>query len=130
MATNVVVISGRLTRDAELKHVKEYALVQFTLAFDKGYKERKHPCFVDCKWWGKGAEAINQYLVKGKQVTVTGSWDVETWTGNDGQQKRKDLIDVSSVELGANARSDGNGADRPDFSEPPMEAFAGGDIPF
>jgi len=132
MGTNVVVISGRLTRDAELKQVAGYDLATFTIAFDKGWGDKKHAIFVDCKWWGKGAKAIAQYMTKGKQVTVTGEWDCEKWKGNDGVDRKKDLIEVKGVELGANPGGGmGGGADRPEQSEPPMSAFDDTkDIPF
>jgi len=131
MGTNVMVIGGRLTRDAELKSVSGYDLSTFSVAFDVGWGDRKHAVFLDCKWWGKGASAINQYMTKGKAVTITGSYDIEKWKGNDGVDRQRSILVVLNVELGANAaNSNGNGADRPAPSEPPMDAFGGDDIPF
>lgn len=110
--TNVVVISGRLTHDAELKDAGGYSLCTFSIAFDVGWGDRKHAVFVECKWWGKGAVAILEYLTKGKRVTVTGAWDCEKWKDNHGQERKKDLIVVSGVELGPGGQQQG-GADRP-----------------
>lgn len=128
MGTNVMVIGGRLTRDAMLKNVSGYSLAEFSIAFDVGYGQRKHAVFLDCKWWGKGAEALAQYMVKGKAVTVDGEYDVEKWKDAHGVDHQKSIMIVSHVSLGANAQNNEAGAERPVQTEPPLEAFE--DIPF
>lgn len=115
MATNVIVISGRLTADPELKKVGEYDLLTFSIAFDVGWGDKKHAVFVPCKLWGKRGPAILQYMHKGKSVVVTGSWDCEKWKDKDGVEHRKDIINCSDVELGADPKG-GYGA-----SEQPMQ---------
>lgn len=127
--TNVCVFSGRLTKDAELKQVASYDLLTFSIAFDVGYGDRKHPVFLECKQWGKQGAAIQQYMTKGKSVIVTGEYDVEKWKGSDGVDRQKSILNVRNTELGASPKNQGEGSDRPAPSEPPMDAF-GGDIPF
>lgn len=126
-----MVIQGRLTRDAELKNVAAgYDLSQFSVAFDVGWGDRKHAVFLDCKWWGKGAAAINQYMTKGKQVTIDGEYDVEKWKGNDGVDRQKSIMIVKNVSLGPGPQNQGEGADRPTEMAPPDTAFDKDDIAF
>lgn len=115
MSTNVAVVSGRLTRDVEMKVVGDYDLAQFSIAFDVGWGNRRHTVFIDCKFWGKGARSVSTYLLKGKAVTVTGYWDCERWTGNDGQERSKFLIVVNSLELGGGGKAERD-IDPPDYT--------------
>jgi len=70
---NHVVLVGRLTRNAELKYTNNGSAVsKFGLAINQRRKkddqwvDEAH--FFDIVLWGKTAESLNQYLVKGKQV--------------------------------------------------------------
>ena len=68
---NHVVLVGRLTRDAELKYIPSgQALSKFSIALNRKRKNGDQwvdeANFFDIVLWGRQAEAINQYLVKGK----------------------------------------------------------------
>ena len=72
---NHVVLVGNLTRNAELKYTNSgMAISTFSLAVnqrrkkDEQWVDEAH--FFDVEYFGKAAEAVNQYLVKGKQVGV------------------------------------------------------------
>ena len=72
---NVVVLVGRLTRDSELKYTKSgMPIARFSLAVNRSKKQGDEwideACFFDIDFWGKAAEAINRYLLKGQQVGV------------------------------------------------------------
>ena len=79
---------ARLGRDAELRHAGRDStpVVNLSLAFD--YRDRdnqKEVQWVEGALWGRQAEALEQYLTKGREVFVSMS-DVhmETYEGRDG----------------------------------------------
>ena len=73
---NSVIISGRLTRDAEVRYAENKAAVaRFTLAVDSPYKkpgEDTKADFITCVVFGKKAEAIDNYTKKGTKLMVRG----------------------------------------------------------
>jgi len=75
---NSVSLLGRTTREIELKG-NETKFCSFSLAVNRRTKE-KETDFINCKAFGKTAEALSQYVQKGNQIAVegriqTGSYD-------------------------------------------------------
>ncbi len=100
---NHVVLVGRLTRNAELKYTTGGGAVsKFGLAVnqrrkkDEQWVEEAH--FFDVVVWGKTAEALNQYLVKGKQVGIEGQLRQSRWE-QDGQARSRVEISATNVML-------------------------------
>lgn len=68
-----IVIAGRLGKDAELRRTQDgTAVLNFTVAVDDGYGERKGTLWFDCSLFGKRGEALERHLSKGNAVTVSG----------------------------------------------------------
>ena len=68
---NTVVLSGRMTKDPELKYTSGgKANVRFTLAVQRTKDEAD---FVNCVAWEKTAETIVEYFRKGSPILVQGS---------------------------------------------------------
>ncbi len=100
---NHVVLVGRLTRNAELKYTNNGSAVsKFGLAINQRRKkddqwvDEAH--FFDIVLWGKTAESLNQYLVKGKQVGIEGQLRQNRWE-QDGQARSKVEIFATNVML-------------------------------
>jgi single-strand DNA-binding protein len=98
---NKVIIVGRLTRDAELKYTSNgFAVCKFSLAVNRRRKSGdqwvEEANFFDVVLWGRTAEALNQYLVKGKQVAVEGELRQNRWE-QDGQPRSK--VEISAINL-------------------------------
>ena len=89
--------------------------------------------------WGKSAEALNEYLVKGKQIYVEGKLQTRSWDDKDGNKRytteiKADRITLlgsgggggrSSMDRGGSTGGGGGGAE-----EPPMQPITDDDIPF
>ncbi len=110
---NHVILVGRLTRDAELKYTSGgMAVCKFAIAVNRRRKEGEQwveeAHFFDIVLWGRSGEAINQYLVKGKQVAVEGELRQSRWE-QDGQAKSRVEIMANNVQLlGGGAAGSGN----------------------
>ena len=138
---NHVVLVGNLTRNAELKYTNSgMAISTFSLAVNQRRKkddqwvDEAH--FFDVEYFGKAAEAVNQYLVKGKQVGVEGSLRQDRWE-KDGQARSKVKITASNLMLlggrpqgqAPGAGSAPSGGQEPVEGGPPADTFED-DIPF
>lgn len=100
---NHVTIIGRLTRDAELKYTAGgQAVCKFSIAVNRRKKSGdqwiEEANFFDVVLWGKSGEAVNQYLVKGKQIAVEGELRQDRWE-QDGQNRSKVEIMANNVQL-------------------------------
>jgi len=100
---NRVVIIGRLTRDAELKSLASAQTVaKFSIAVNRKKRQGDEwvdePNFFDIVLWGRMAESLHQYLVKGKAVAVDGELRQDRWT-QDGQNRSKVEIIANNIQL-------------------------------
>ena len=93
-SVNRVILVGNLGRDAELKYTPSGAAVSnFSIATSESWKdknsgERKEKT----EWhrivlWGKTAENLSQYLLKGKQIYVEGRLETRQWEDKEGQKR-------------------------------------------
>ena len=111
---NIVVLVGRLTRDAELKYTNSgQPICRFSVAVNRSRKQGEQwvdeASFFDVDYWGKGGEAVNQYLVKGKQVAIEGELRQDRWD-QDGQARSKVIINASNVQLLGGSSTSNNAA--------------------
>jgi single-strand DNA-binding protein len=105
MATDInhVVLVGRLTRDAELKYTANgMAVCKFSIAVNRSRKNGdqwvEEVSYFDITLWGRSGEALNQYLVKGKQVGIDGELRQNRWE-QDGQKRSKVEIVANNLQL-------------------------------
>ena len=132
---NHVVLVGRLTRDAELKYTGTgMAVSNFSLAINRRRKsgdewvEEAH--FFNVVVWGRVAEALSPYLVKGKQVGIQGELRQNRWE-QDGQPRSRVEINASNVQLlgGRGQTATSGGETEYEAPPPPSDDFED-DIPF
>jgi single-strand DNA-binding protein len=132
MDVNHVVLIGRLTRDAEYKVLSSgQAVCNFSIAINRrkkvGEQWEDEPHYFDIVLWGKQADSLNRYLVKGKQVAIDGELRQDRWQ-QDGQNRSKVIVSALNVQLlGGGANSGGGGSssnyDAPSYnSEPARDA--------
>ena len=100
---NNISITGRLTRDQELKYTASGAAIgKFAVAVDRRVKQGdswvKQASFFDCVIFGKMAESLGQYLTKGKQVGISGEMVQNFWE-SEGQKKSRWEVIVRELAL-------------------------------
>lgn len=120
---NTLALIGRVTRDAELRYTSTgTALSSFTIAVNRSVKKgdqwTDEASFIDLTVWGKTAENLNKYLVKGTQVAVQGSLEQQRWE-KDGQKFSKLAVHVDSVQLIGGKRESSGSTSQPQSGPPP-----------
>ena len=94
---NKVIISGRITRDAEMKFLASgNAVSDFGFASNRKFSDKEETTYVDCTLFGKKAESLNQYMIKGKNLILEGRLRLESWE-KDGQKRSKLSLVVDDV---------------------------------
>jgi single-strand DNA-binding protein len=79
------ILMGNLTRDPEVKFLASGKVVgDFSIAVNERYKKEdgtviESVSYFDCQAWGKTAETIKQYLVKGNPIFVECRIKQESW---------------------------------------------------
>lgn len=116
---NVGIFVGRLGKDAELKQFDGKNVINFSVAVDIGYGDKKDTLWVDCAKWGEKTGII-AYLKKGQQVAVQGEIGLRKWDGGATVTLR-----VGNVELLGGKSEPKNATSIPANSEPPK-----GDTPW
>ncbi len=152
---NVVVITGNLTRDPELRHTGGgTAVCDLRVAVNSRRKDPQSgewvdkPNYFDVTVWGAQGENCATYLAKGRPVAIEGRLDWREWEAKDGGKRQAVQIIANTVQFlgsrdgGGGGNGNGGGftprgdvpADTSDFEGAPAGAGAGGggedDIPF
>lgn len=85
---NFIVISGRLTKDPDVRLTPEgLSIARYTLAVDRPKRKDQEAKadFFNCTAFGKNAEFAEKYLKKGTKILIDGSMQQENYKGKDGQ---------------------------------------------
>lgn len=95
---NVIILTGRLTRDPELKFGQSgKAYSRFTLAVDRPMQKGEAD-FINCVAFGKTAELIGEYLRKGRKAGVTGRLQMGKYEVNGEKRTSYDVV-VDTIEF-------------------------------
>ena len=140
---NVVVITGNLTRDPELRHTPSgTAVCSLRVAVNTRRKDNQtgewteKPNYFDVTVWGNQGESCAQYLSKGRPVGIDGRLEWREWEAQDGSKRQAVEIIADSVQF-LGGRQDAEGG-QPQFVPSGAQAenadFGGSaaddDIPF
>ena len=112
MSINRVMISGNLTRDAELRSTQSgMSMLGMGVAVNDRRKNQKTgewedwPNFVDCTMFGTRAEKLQPYLTKGSKVALDGKLRYSSWESG-GQRRSKLGVIVDDLEFMSSRRDD------------------------
>lgn len=126
---NTVALVGRITQDVKLQFTgRDMPYIFFAVAVNRSVKKgdqyEEEPSYIDCKLYGKSAEALEKYLTKGKLVSLDGSLRQNRWE-KDGQKFSKLEVIVRDLQLLGSSRGAEESA--PDA---PKQGFSDEGIPF
>lgn len=87
---NRVVLTGRLTKDPELKYTQSgVAVATFTLAVNRQFRTQagqREADFINCVIWRKSAENFVNFTHKGSKVGVDGRLQTRNYENQQGQR--------------------------------------------
>ena len=88
---NKVILTGRLTRDPELRTIASgNATTSFTVAVNRNFTNQngeRETDFINCVAWRKQAENVAKYCTKGSQVAVEGRIQTRSYDAQDGTKR-------------------------------------------
>lgn len=97
---NSVVVVGNLTSDMEIAYTNGGTAVgTFSIANNYRRGNENAVSYFQCKAFGKQAESLKPYLLKGKKVVVLGSCRQDRYTGKDGNNRSVVYIVAESIQL-------------------------------
>jgi single-strand DNA-binding protein len=150
-SVNKVILVGNLGRDAELRYTPGGAAVAtLNMATTEVWNDKAGQRQEKTEWhrvvlWGKSAESLSEYLVKGKQIYVEGRLQTRQWDDKDGNKRYTTEIRGDRIVLLSGGGGGGMGAGRgpqsrgagasggPEHLEPmgePVTELTDDDIPF
>ena len=134
---NLVVLTGRITADPELKTTTNGTNVTtFSIAVERSYRsgEERQTDFINIVAWRKTAEFITKYFKKGNFIGIEGSIQTRRYQDKNGNNRTAFEVIANNVqfveskrEAGAEGASFSN-ADVNDFAE--MDTVDDSDLPF
>ena len=148
-SVNKVILVGNLGRDVELRYTPGGAAVgTLSLATTEVWNDKSGQRQEKTEWhriilWGKQAESLHEYLLKGRQIYVEGRLQTRQWEDRDGNKRYTTEIRGDRVVLlGGRSSGDGGaggssrGGDERQEQSTPAESVGGSaeltddDIPF
>ena len=126
---NFLTIAGNIGRDAETRYLPDGTPVaSFSLADSQG--RDKPTIWWNCSLFGKRAESLSPYLLKGGQVTVCGTVTEREWADKDGAKRKSMDVRVQDVALQGGKRDAAAPAPQKTAAQAAGFEDDGSDIPF
>lgn len=106
---NLVVLTGRLTADPELKKTpSDVSVTNFSIAVQRAYKSGEEAVtdFINIVAWRSTAEFICRYFKKGRMIGIEGSIQTRKWVDNDGNNRTAFEVVANNVQFVDSKRED------------------------
>ena len=138
MNINKAIIIGRITQKLELKITPSGKNVcSFSVATNQVWKDQEgnkneKADFHNVVAWGKQAETIAQYFIKGQEIYVEGRMETRSWEDEgSGKKMYRTEVVLEKFDFGAKPQGAENNTPKPtvEVSEPADE-IGPNDIPF
>ena len=116
---NLVVLTGRLTADPELKTTPNgVPVTTFSIAVNRNYRagEEQQTDFINIVAWRQRAEFISKYFTKGSMIGIEGSIQTRRYTDKNGNNRTAFEVVANNVQF-VESKRDSAGAPAP-ASEP------------
>ena len=126
---NNLTVAGQLGRDAEVRFLPNGdPVANFSIADSQG--KDKDAIWWNCQLFGKRAESLAQYLVKGQSVTITGSVSQRKYTDKNGVEKISTDVRINDIALQGGRKEAAPQQAKPESKPPSGFADMDSDVPF
>jgi single-strand DNA-binding protein len=96
---NKVILIGNITKDLELKKTpSNKSVVEFSVALNEGYGEKKTTEYINVVAWEKTAETLANYCGRGSKIMVEGKIKTDTYEKN-GAKVYKTYVLANNIEF-------------------------------
>ncbi|MCH4333281.1 single-stranded DNA-binding protein [Staphylococcus haemolyticus] len=96
--TNLTVLTGRITKDLELKQAGRTQVTNFSLAVDNPFK-KDDTSFFDIVAFGKTAELLNNYCGKGSKILIEGNLKQDRFQDKEGNNRSVVRVIANRIEF-------------------------------
>ena len=99
---NVVVLSGRLTQDPELKTTANgISVCSFSIAVERRFKsgEERQSDFINIVTWRSSAEFVSKYFKKGQMIAIRGSIQTRRYVDKNGNNRTAFEVVANNVQF-------------------------------
>lgn len=125
---NVITIAGTAGKDAEMKYLPDgTAIAAFSVADSQG---KDKTVWWNCSLFGKRAEALGQYILKGTKVTVSGQVTEDVWVDKNGQERKTMKVRVNDIALQSKREQMEEPQERRQPPAPAQADLDSDDVPF
>ena len=97
---NSILLTGRITKDLELKQAGQVSKCDFTIAVDREYAKegQQKTDFINITVFGKTAENLCKYQTKGNKILVLGSLNIDQYT-KDNENRTFTKVIANKIEF-------------------------------
>ena len=123
---NLVVLTGRLTAEPELKNTPNGVPVcSFSIAVERAYKqgEERQADFINIVAWRQRAEFIAKYFNKGSMIGIEGAIQTRKYQDKDGNNRTAFEVVANNVQFVGGKKQDSNSVDVNPENDP-LPSFA------
>ena len=99
---NLVVLTGRLTADPELKNTPNgVPVTSFSIAVNRNYRagEEQQTDFINIVAWRQRAEFITKYFTKGSMIGIEGSIQTRRYQDKNGNNRTAFEVVANNVQF-------------------------------
>lgn len=127
---NVVVLTGRLVADPELRHTSnDLAVTSFTIAVNRRFAragEERQTDFIDIVAWRNNAEFVCKYFKKGNLIAIEGSIQTRSYQDKDGNNRKAFEIVANNVQFVESKKESSVDTSASDYPSPSVTSVAAG----
>lgn len=92
--------TGNLGRDSESRFTSGGdPVVSFSVGVKSGYGKNESTTWANCSMFGKRAESVAPYLLKGQLVGISGEVNLREWADKDGAKRLSLDVRVNDLTL-------------------------------
>ena len=97
---NIYTFTGNLARDAKINSTEKGDSVgSFSVGVKSGYGDKAVTNWINCSLWGKRADSLAPYLMKGQGVAISGELSLRKYKSKDGTEGASMEVRVADVTL-------------------------------
>lgn len=96
--TNLTILTGRITKDLELKQAGQTQVTNFSMAVDNPFK-KDDTSFFDIVAFGKTAQLLNDYCGKGSKVLIEGNLKQDRFQDKEGNNRSVVRVIANRIEF-------------------------------